>query len=225
MNPENPGINPPKSERPEGAEPKVILPTAEEIMVQVEGGLDEKAAEMAVVEKEYLQLTIDQVGREQDELKGGIFSKLSEKVRKAALVGFAGLSLFAASGSFSNAEAGDRSFAGKMVRQIEAGVLNQVRGGFQRGEREADWQQQMSQQIEMQEYYNRRNDEQMARQMEYQRRQQRDNERIQQERQREMAIQQEVRRYADDIARAKSSEEMATAKEKHNVIMEELRNI
>ena len=201
-------------------EVKATSLSAIEIMGLAEAGINEKDQEE--IDREQLRRSLEQILREQDSV--GFLSNVSKKLGKAAAIAFAGLSLFAASGSFSNAEAGDRSFAGKIFKQVENGVIEQVKGGFRRGEQGADWRQQMGQQIEMQEYYNRRNDEQMEKQMQYQREQQAANERMQKERQREMAIQEEVKRYADDIRRAKTPEEIAMAKEKHNIIMEEIKN-
>jgi hypothetical protein len=211
MNPEQLPVN--SKEKKE--EEQAPFPTAVELMAMAEAGFNEEDKEK--IDKEQLKNTLEQIVTEQRDIESsGFLSKLSKKAGKAAAIAFAGLSLFAASGSFSKAEAGD-SFFHKVAKQVETSVLTGMEGNLRRSERAADMGQDMGFNLAMQREQMRMSQEQMGQNMamsgEFQARQAR-----------ESAKQAEGQRFASDIAQAKTPEEMKMAKEKHIIIMEDIEN-
>lgn len=134
-----------------------------------------------------------EIAQEFKEVGPGILSSLvPEKLKKAFLVGFASLSLFAASGSFSKAEAGGPHgyrFGPHLAEAFGRGIVNVVGSSFDRAIQDGYARDQMNRRIQEQlvldEINARRQEQQMEMNMRMQERQMEMNMRMQ-ERQMEL---------------------------------------
>jgi hypothetical protein len=137
-----------------------------EIAATVAGQIKEQKLEREQSPQEK-QVTAE-IAKEQKEISPGILSKLIPKrLKKAIGVGFASLSLFAAAGSFSNAEAGGPghrpSFGSQLAREFQIGALKGVANAFdstiedmKARDRMARQFEQQAAQMEMNMYYQQR---------------------------------------------------------------------
>jgi hypothetical protein len=167
-----------------------------------------------------MKMITEQIRIENETIKPGIFAKLPEWLKKPIKVMMLAGTLGAGMGAFSQAEAGGyrdyftgRDVIDQVVRQGASNITENMR-----------MQQQMRYQWEQTQMNLAVQDQQMQMQRAYQREQTAQYQADQKMRDRDDAIRNEVNRYTQDIQRAKNSEEMATAKEKHNIIMEEIKN-
>jgi len=95
-----------------------------------------------------------EIAKEQQEISPGILSRLvPKKMKKAIGIGFASLSLFAASGAFSNADAGGPkrpSFGTQMADTVKQGLIGIVGSNFDRAIKSGYAEDQLRYQIEQQ---------------------------------------------------------------------------
>ena len=96
-----------------------------------------------------MEAVTEQVRVENETIGEGVFSKLPENLKKYAKILILGGTLLSGLGT-SNAEAGDKSFFQKMMKEVEFGVLQGVGGDFDREQQRKNAEMWQRQQLESQ---------------------------------------------------------------------------
>ena len=160
-----------------------------------------------------MEAVTEQVRVENETIGEGVFSKLPEKLKKYAKILILGGTLLSGLGA-SNAEAGDKSFFQKMMKEVEIGVLQGVGGDFDREQQRKDAEQWQRQQLE-----NQAN--QMALNNAWAREQRQDQMSDQRIEERARAIRDEGRRFAQAIAQ--KGADLDHEEKIHNRILEDIK--
>jgi len=160
-----------------------------------------------------MEAVTEQVRVENETIGEGVFSKLPEKLKKYAKILILGGTLLSGLGT-SNAEAGDKSFFQKMMKEVEIGVLQGVGGDFDREQQRKDAEQWQRQQLE-----NQAN--QMALNNAWAREQRQDQMSDQRIEERARAIRDEGRRFAQAIAQ--KGADLDHEEKIHNRILEDIK--
>jgi len=160
-----------------------------------------------------MEAVTEQVRVENETIGEGVFSKLPENLKKYAKILILGGTLLSGLGA-SNAEAGDKSFFQKMMKEVEIGVLQGVGGDFDREQQRKDAEQWQRQQLE-----NQAN--QMALNNAWAREQRQDQMSDQRIEERARAIRDEGRRFAQAIAQ--KGADLDHEEKIHNRILEDIK--
>jgi len=160
-----------------------------------------------------MEAVTEQVRVENETIGEGVFSKLPEKLKKYAKILILGGTLLSGLGT-SNAEAGDKSFFQKMMKEVEIGVLQGVGGDFDREQQRKDAEQWQRQQLE-----NQAN--QMALNNAWAREQRQDQMSDQRIEERARAIRDEGRRFAQAIAQ--KGADLDHEEKIHNRILDDIK--
>ena len=160
-----------------------------------------------------MEAVTEQVRVENETIGEGVFSKLPEKLKKYAKILILGGTLLSGLGT-SNAEAGDKSFFQKMMKEVEFGVLQGVGGDFDREQQRKNAEMWQRQQLESQANQMALNNA-WARE---QRQEQMSDQRIEE---RARAIRDEGRRFAQAIAQ--KGADLDHEEKIHNRILEDIK--
>ena len=160
-----------------------------------------------------MEAVTEQVRVENETIGEGVFSKLPENLKKYAKILILGGTLLSGLGT-SNAEAGDKSFFQKMMKEVEIGVLQGVGGDFDREQQRKNAEMWQRQQLESQANQMALNNA-WARE---QRQEQMSDQRIEE---RARAIRDEGRRFAQAIAQ--KGADLDHEEKIHNRILEDIK--
>ena len=210
---EQPPINP--------SQEKILSAREETPPVKIEG---EQRIELDPVMEEITK----QIRIENETIGPGINVRFAEKtpkgVKKALQALLVAGTLFFGMGAFNKAEAGDSTWH-KFWKQAERNMLVGMEGNLQRSEEAADMGQRMGLELARQRAQMEISREQIAASMaisgEFQTQQRQENKRFQKEEEKARAIQEEVRRYAQAIAR--NGADLNHEEKIHNDIMNEIK--